>query len=42
VSAWFPDIFYNFYLVIKQKIAKNSTTVKAREKITKDLESSEF
>jgi hypothetical protein len=32
VAAWFPDMFCNFYLVKNHKIAKNSTTTKAREK----------
>jgi hypothetical protein len=34
VAAWFPDMFCNFYLVKNHKIAKNSTTTKAREKIS--------
>jgi hypothetical protein len=42
VAAWFPDMFCNFYLVKNNKIAKNSTTTKAREKIITDLESLEF
>jgi hypothetical protein len=32
VAAWFPDMFCNFYLLKNHKIAKNSTTTKAREK----------
>jgi hypothetical protein len=32
VAAWFPDMFCNFYLVKNHKIAKNSTTTKAKEK----------
>ncbi len=32
VAACFPDMFCNFYLVKNPKIAKNSTTTKAREK----------
>ncbi len=32
VAAWVPDMFCNFYLVKNHKIAKNSTTSKAREK----------
>ncbi len=32
VAPLFPDIFLNFYLVKNLKIAKNSTTTKAREK----------
>jgi hypothetical protein len=42
VAAWFPDMFCNFYLVKNYKIADNSTTAKAREKIRTDLESLEF
>jgi hypothetical protein len=38
VAAWFPDMFCNFYLVRNHKIAQNSTTTKAREKIRTDLE----
>ncbi len=34
VAAWFPDMFCNFYLVTNHKIAENSTTTKAREKIS--------
>jgi hypothetical protein len=34
VAAWFPDMFWNFSL---HKIAKNSTTTKAREKISTNL-----
>jgi hypothetical protein len=37
VAAWFPDMFCNFYLVKNNKIAENSTTTKAREKISTDL-----
>jgi hypothetical protein len=32
VAAWFPDMFWNFYIVKNYKIDKNSTTAKAREK----------
>jgi len=32
VAAWFPDMFYNFYLVKNHKNAINSTTTKVREK----------
>ncbi len=39
VAAWFPGMFWHFYLVKNHKIAKNSTTTKAREKIITDLES---
>jgi hypothetical protein len=38
VAAWFPDLFCNFYVVKNHKIAKNSTTNKAREKIITDVE----
>jgi len=38
VAEWFPDMFCNFYLVKIHKIAKNSATTKAREKISTDLE----
>jgi hypothetical protein len=38
VAAWVPDMFCNFYLVKNYKIAKNSTTTKARAKIKTDLE----
>jgi hypothetical protein len=41
VAAWFPDMFCNFYLVKNHKIAKNSTTINAKEKISTDLESSD-
>jgi hypothetical protein len=39
VAALFPDIFCNFYVVKNRKIAKKSTTTKAREKISTDLKS---
>jgi hypothetical protein len=42
VAALIPDMVCNFYLVKSHKIAKNSTTAKAREKISIDLESLEF
>jgi hypothetical protein len=32
MAAWFPGMFFNFYLVKNHKIAKNLTTPKAREK----------
>jgi hypothetical protein len=35
-------VFCNFYIVKNHKIAKNSTTAKAWEKISTDLESLEF
>jgi hypothetical protein len=31
VAAWIPDMFCNFYLVKYHKVAKNSTTTKARK-----------
>jgi hypothetical protein len=40
-AAW-VSIFCNFYFVKNPKIANNSTTTKAEEKITTDLESLEF
>ncbi len=36
------DMFCNFYFVKNHKIANNSMTTKAREKICTDLESLEF
>ncbi len=42
VAALVPDMFCNFYLVKKCKIAKNSTTAKAAQKMGTDLESLEF
>jgi hypothetical protein len=41
-AAWVPDRFCNFYLARNIKIAKNSTTTKVGDKISADLESSEF
>ncbi len=35
-------MFSDFYLVKNHKIANNSTTMKARERITTNLESLEF
>jgi hypothetical protein len=32
VASWFPNMFCNFYLLKHHKVAKNSTTTKAREK----------
>jgi hypothetical protein len=32
VAAWFPDPFCNFYIVKNHEIAKNSSTIKVREK----------
>jgi hypothetical protein len=42
VAAWVPDVFCYFNLVKNYKIAKNSTTTKAREKISTDLKSLEI
>jgi hypothetical protein len=42
VAAWVPDMFRNIYLVKNHRIANNSTTTKAREKISTCLESLEF
>jgi hypothetical protein len=42
VAAWVPEMFCNFYLAKNHKIAENSTTTKAREEISTDLESLEF
>jgi hypothetical protein len=33
VAAFYPDMFCVFYFLKNHKIAKNSTTTKAREKI---------
>jgi hypothetical protein len=41
VAEWFPGVFCNFYLVKYHKIAKNSTTTKASEKMSTALESLE-
>ncbi len=40
--AWIPDMFCNIYLVKSHKIANNSATTEAREKISTVLESVEF
>jgi len=37
VAAWFPDMICIFYFVKNHKIAKISTTTKAREEISTDL-----
>ncbi len=37
VAAQFPDMFCNFYLEKNHNIAKNSTAIKAREKMNTDL-----
>jgi hypothetical protein len=42
MAARVPDMFCNFYLVKTHKIAKKSTTTKAREKISTNLKSLEF
>jgi hypothetical protein len=42
VAALVPAIFCNFYLVKNHKIADNSATTEAREKICTYLESLEF
>jgi hypothetical protein len=42
LAALLSDMFRNFYLVKSHKIAINSTSTEAREKITTDLESLEF
>ncbi len=42
VSSWASDMFCNFYLVKSHKIANNSATIEAREKISTYLESLEF
>jgi hypothetical protein len=34
VAAWVSDMFRNFYQVKNLKITKNSTTIKAREKVS--------
>ncbi len=41
VAVWFPDMFCNFDLGKITKITNNSTTTKAAEKISTDLESLE-
>jgi hypothetical protein len=42
VAAWVTDMFCNFYLVKNHKIANNSTTTKARDKLSTYLESVEL
>ncbi len=42
LAALFQDMFCNFYLSKYCKIVKTSTTTKAREKMSTDLESLEF
>ncbi len=41
-GSWFPDMAFNFYSMKNHKIAKNSTTARAREKMSTFLESLEF
>jgi hypothetical protein len=42
VAAWVSDMCCNFYFAKNNKLADNSATAKAREKINKDLESLEI
>jgi hypothetical protein len=42
VAAFFPEMFCKFYLVKDHKIANNSATTEAREKISNYLEFLEF
>ncbi len=42
VAALVPEMFSSFYLVKNHKIANKSTTTKAREKTSTDLESLQF
>jgi hypothetical protein len=42
VAEWFPDMFFNFNSVKNHNVVENSTTTKAREKTSTDLESLEF
>ncbi len=42
MAAWVLDMFCDFYFVKNHKIVNNSTTNRAREKISTDLESLEF
>jgi hypothetical protein len=42
VAAWVTDVFCNFNLLKSHKIADNSATTEAREKVSTDLESLEF
>jgi hypothetical protein len=39
MAALVPDMFWNFYLVKKHKIAITSATTEAKEKINTGLES---
>ncbi len=42
VAAWVPDMVCKFYFVKSHQIGKNSTTTKAREKISTNLKSLDF
>ncbi len=42
MAACVSDMFWNIYLVKIHKIANNSATAEAREKISTDFESVEF
>jgi hypothetical protein len=42
MAAWVPDMFCNFYFVKNYKLVNNSTTTKAGEKMSTDLEFVEF
>ncbi len=42
VTALVPDMFCNFYLMKNHKIANNSATTEAREKMNSYLKSSDF
>jgi hypothetical protein len=42
VATLVPDMFSNFYLVKNHKIANNSATTEAKEKLSTYLESLEF
>ncbi len=42
MAAGVPDMFCNFYLMKSHRIANNSATTEAREKITTFLESVEL
>jgi len=42
VAALVPDMFCNLHLVKNPKMAKNSATANAREKISTDIESLDF
>ncbi len=42
MAAWVPAMSCNFYIVKSSKLANNSDTTEAREKLSTDLESLEF